>query len=187
MFVLLLVVSILAALLWHSNRSMLPLPPGPRGNLFSGIRSQLPKSEPWKTYAAWGARYGGELSPSHRGTVFVPHLPGPILCYRIYNRLTFVLNTHDAVHELLERRAAIYSGRPVSWMFQVICGRAHAVFNISGLHPRHKIYRRLLQGGLSAQAVKEYWSVIEDEADILIDGLRETPRLFEQHIRRWEI
>ncbi|KAJ7936986.1 cytochrome P450 [Mycena leptocephala] len=167
MFVLLLVVSILAALLWHSNRSMLPLPPGPRGNLFSGIRSQLPKSEPWKTYAAWGTRYGG-----------------PILCYRIYNRLTFVLNTHDAVHELLERRAAIYSGRPVSWMFQVICGRAHAVFNISGLHPRHKIYRRLLQGGLSAQAVKKYGSVIEDEADVLINGLRETPRLFEQHIRR---
>ncbi|KAF8171032.1 cytochrome P450 [Mycena galopus ATCC 62051] len=145
-----------------ARRSVLPLPPGPLGRPFFGIQSRLLKSEPWKTYAAWG----------------------PILSFRIYNRLTFVLNNHTAVHELLERRPAIYSGRPMSWMFNVICGRGDAVFNISGLHPRHKIYRRLLQGGLNTQAVKEYSSILEDEMDILVRALGQMPAQFEQHIRR---
>jgi cytochrome P450 len=107
-----------------------------------------------------------------------------MLSFRVYNRRTFVLNTHTAVHDLLERRAAIYSGRPVSWMLNTICGRANTVFNISGVHPRHKIYRRLLQGGLSAQAVKDYSPILEDEVDVLVRGLSETPAQFEQHLRR---
>ncbi|KAJ7708621.1 cytochrome P450 [Mycena metata] len=142
------------------------LPPGPRGSFFAGVKSQLPNSEPWKTYAAWGARFGG-----------------PLLSFRVYNRLTIVLNSHTAVHELLERRAAIYSGRPVSWMFHVICGRGSAVFNTSA-NDRHKIYRRMLQRGLNSQAVKEYWPILEDEVDVLIRGLGETPDRFESHIRR---
>ncbi|KAJ7859776.1 cytochrome P450 [Mycena olivaceomarginata] len=156
-----------AALVWIWCHSFLGLPPGPLGRPISGIQSQLPKSEPWKTYAAWGARYGG-----------------PMLSFRVYNRRTFVLNTHTVVHNLLERRAAIYSGRPVSWMLNTICGRANTVFNISGVHPRHKIYRRLLQGGLSAQAVKDYSPILEDEVDVLVRGLSETPAQFEQHLRR---
>ncbi|KAF8143725.1 cytochrome P450 [Mycena galopus ATCC 62051] len=168
MFLVLLVSFLItAALAWTRQRSVLPLPPGPLGRPLFGIQSRLLKSEPWKTYGAWGKHYGG-----------------PILSFRIYNRLTFVLNKHTAVHELLERRAAIYSGRPMSWMFNVICGRGDAVFNISGLHPRHKIYRRLLQGGLNTQAVKEYSSILEDEMDILVRALGQTPAQFEQHIRR---
>ncbi|KAJ6500993.1 cytochrome P450 [Mycena vulgaris] len=125
-----------------------PLPPGPTGNLLTGIKAKLPRSEPWRTYAAWGAHYGS-----------------PLLSFRVYNRLTIVLNTHTAVHELLERRAGIYSGRPISWMFQVICGRANA-------------------RGLSANAVKGYSPILEDEVEILIRGLRDTPDHFEQHLRR---
>ncbi|KAJ6592884.1 cytochrome P450 [Mycena capillaripes] len=167
-FLLLVALLLTVAFSWIRHcSSSLPLPPGPRGRLFSGIQAQLPKLEPWKTYAAWGALYRGS-----------------ILCFRVYTRLTFVLNDHTAVDELLARRAATSSGRPVSWMFQVICGRARAVFNISGLHPRHKIYRRLLQGGLSAQAVKDCSNILEDETDILVRGLRETPAQFEHHIRR---
>ncbi|KAJ7117145.1 cytochrome P450 [Mycena epipterygia] len=170
MFLSFLLVSLSLALSlhwWRHQQRTLPLPPGPRGNLFTGIKSQLPKSEPWKTYAAWGTHYGG-----------------PIISFRVYNRLTVVLNTHTAVHDLLERRAAMYSGRPMSWMFQVICGRANTVFNISVVHPRHRIYRRLLQRGLSADAVKQYLPILEDEAHVLICGLRDAPQEYEQHIRR---
>ncbi|KAK7062271.1 cytochrome P450 [Favolaschia claudopus] len=156
------------ALLWLLRRSfLLPLPPGPRGHLFFGIPSTSLKTEPWKTYAGWGVQYGA-----------------PILCFRVYNRLTIILNNHTAAHDLLERRAAIYSGRPMSWMFHVICGRGPAVFNISGLDPRHAVYRRLLQSGLGAQAVKDYSPILEDEIGVLLRGLRETPAQFERHIRR---
>jgi cytochrome P450 len=67
-------------------------------------------------------------------------------------------------------------------MYHVICGRALTLFNISGLHPRHKIYRRILHSGLSAQGVQEYSHILEDEADILIQGLRETPTQFKNHL-----
>ncbi|KAJ6479873.1 cytochrome P450 [Mycena vulgaris] len=168
MLFLLLLCSSLVFVFWRRHRRpSLPLPPGPTGNLLTGIKAKLPRSEPWRTYAAWGAHYGS-----------------PLLSFRVYNRLTIVLNTHTAVHELLERRAGIYSGRPISWMFQVICGRANAVFNISADHPRHRIYRRLLQRGLSANAVKGYSPILEDEVEILIRGLRDTPDHFEQHLRR---
>ncbi|KAJ6617622.1 cytochrome P450 [Mycena sp. CBHHK59/15] len=167
---LLLCLSFTLVLVWHRIRSRhqaLPLPPGPRGGLFTGVKSQLPKSEPWKTYAAWGTQFGGT-----------------IVCFRVYNRLTCVLTTPAAVHDLLEKRAAIYSGRPMSWMFQAICGRAHAVFNVSSEHPRHRVYRRLLQSGLSANVVKSYWPILEEETEVLIRGLTETPEQYEKHIRR---
>lgn len=35
-----------------------PLPPGPTGKFFSGNVHQLPKSEPWRTYADWKEKYG---------------------------------------------------------------------------------------------------------------------------------
>ncbi|KAJ7723729.1 cytochrome P450 [Mycena maculata] len=156
------------ACLWPRTRpTNLPLPPGPRGKLFSGVKDQLPKSEPWKTYAQWGANYGG-----------------PILCFRVYNRLTVVLNTRAAVHDLFGSRADIYSGRPMSWMYGVICGRANSIFNIPASHPRHKIYRRLLQRGLGPEAVKTYAPNLEDEAGVLIRGMQHTPEQYEKHIRR---
>ncbi|KAJ6452419.1 cytochrome P450 [Mycena sanguinolenta] len=165
LFLLLLALILISMLLWTRHR-LFPLPPGPLGRPFFGIQFKDLKAEPWKTYASWSLRYG------------------QILSFRIYNRLTIVLNKHTDVHELLERRAAIYSGRPMSWMFHVICGRGQAVFNISGLHPRHKIYRRYLQGGLNTQAVKEYSSILEGQVDVLVRGLRETPAQFEQHVQR---
>ncbi|KAJ6609810.1 cytochrome P450 [Mycena sp. CBHHK59/15] len=187
---LLLCLSFTLVLVWHRIRSRhqaLPLPPGPRGGLFTGVKSQLPKSEPWKTYAAWGTQFGGE----HESHLLLNHVdaaelntPGTIVCFRVYNRLTCVLTTPAAVHDLLEKRAAIYSGRPMSWMFQAICGRAHAVFNVSSEHPRHRVYRRLLQSGLSANVVKSYWPILEEETEVLIRGLTETPEQYEKHIRR---
>jgi cytochrome P450 len=109
---------------------------------------------------------------------------GPILSFRVYNGLTVVLNTHTAVTDLLERRAAIYSGRPVSWMFGVICGRANAVFNISAIHPRHRIYRRLLQRGLNKDAVKQYFPILEKEVDVMISCFRDAPAEWGKHLRR---
>ncbi|KAJ7464867.1 cytochrome P450 [Mycena galericulata] len=158
---------LICALLLKRRQSTLPLPPGPRGSIIAGVKADLPKSEPWKTYAKWGELYGG-----------------PILSFRVHNRVTIVLNTRAAVHDLLETRAAIYSGRPISWMYQVICGRANSVFNIPASHPRHNIYRRILQSGLGADAVKTYWPILEEEAGVLIRGLIDTPAQYEQHIRR---
>lgn len=52
-------VAVLAIVFFYSRRhSKLPLPPGPRPKLFTGNAHQLPKKEPWLTYAKWAESYG---------------------------------------------------------------------------------------------------------------------------------
>ncbi|KAF8958869.1 cytochrome P450 [Flammula alnicola] len=143
------------------------LPPGPRGNFFSGVRSLLPTTEPWKTYAEWSKQF-----------------ENPVISFRVYNRIIIVLNDVKSIHTLLDQRAHIYSDRPFSWMFNVICGRGKAIFNISSLDPRHRIYRRLLQAGLGERATKEHWQTMRDETKILLEGFMSSPADWQQHIRR---
>ncbi|RDB27129.1 O-methylsterigmatocystin oxidoreductase [Hypsizygus marmoreus] len=145
----------------------LPLPPGPRGSLFSGVKPFISSLEPWRTYAAWAEEF-----------------QSPIISFRVYNQRIIVLNDATAVHDLLEKRANIYSDRPKSSMYQDICDRKKAVFNISSLDPRHKLYRKLLQTGLSARATQSFWPLIQDEVNVLLDGFEKSPEKYEKHIRR---
>jgi cytochrome P450 len=106
-----------------------------------------------------------------------------IISFRVYNRRIIVLNSATAVHELLEQRAATYSDRPKSWMFQEICGRKKAVFNISSSDARHKLYRKFMHASLNAHASRNYWPLLQFEAGRLLDALASSPDKYEQHIR----
>lgn len=109
---------------------------------------------------------------------------GPIISFWVYNRRTIVLNDHKTVRELLERRANIYSDRPKSWMYHELCNRGKSVFNISSLDSRHGKYRRLLRNELSGRAIREYHSLLEDQADVFVQSLTNEPQAFQQHLRR---
>ena len=43
------------------KRKALPFPPGPKGKLVSGNVHQLPRTEPYKAYKEWSARFGQSL------------------------------------------------------------------------------------------------------------------------------
>ena len=103
----------------------------------------------------------------------------------MYNRVIIVLNDVKSIRTLLAQRAQIYSDRPMSWMYNVICARGQSVFNISASNARHKIYRRLLQWGLGKQATKQAFETMIREMEILLDGLTEEPGQWRQHIRRY--
>ena len=54
-----LVLAVLLADCIHKQRTYGRLPPGPpTSSWIGGNVKQLPKSEPWKTYAIWGSLYG---------------------------------------------------------------------------------------------------------------------------------
>lgn len=108
-----------------------------------------------------------------------------MISFRVYNRRTVVLNSRKAVHDLLDRRAALYSDRPKTLMYNVLCGRGQSVFNVSSLGQRHQTYRKLLQSGLGQQATLQYWPVLEQELYTLLDGLAESPKDYEWHFRRY--
>ncbi|KAJ3506940.1 hypothetical protein NLJ89_g6580 [Agrocybe chaxingu] len=149
------------------KRSRQHLPPGPQGSYLYGVKNQLPPAEPWKTYAKWSETYRS-----------------PIISFRVYNRTIVVLNDIESIHTLLDQRAQIYSERPMSWMYNVICGRGKSVFNIPASNPRHRIYRRMLQAGLGQRATKEAWDILREEAEVLVAGLAKQPEDWIQHIRR---
>ncbi|KAF5380073.1 hypothetical protein D9615_006264 [Tricholomella constricta] len=157
----------LGAYLFFRTLGGLPLPPGPRGYFFLGVKHLLRTSERWKLYHAWAQ----ELESS-------------IISFRVYNRQIIVLNDVTAVHDLLEKRANLYSDRPQSWMYHEVCDRKKSIFNISSLDPRHKQYRRLLKTSLNVRATQGLWPLIQAELDTLLDGFSDSPRKYEKHIRR---
>ncbi|KAG7441817.1 cytochrome P450 [Guyanagaster necrorhizus] len=145
----------------------LSLPPGPRGSFFLGVKNRLASSAPWKQYAQWASHYGSS-----------------VISFLIYNRRVIVLNDSKSVHDLLDKRANIYSDRPKAWMYHEICARGKSVFNISSLDSRHKQYRRLLQEGVGAMATLQYSSLLDAMADMMVEGFIDSPEKYVHHLRR---
>jgi hypothetical protein len=71
-----------------------PLPPGPKPVPLLGNLHQLPKSLQWLHLYHWSKKYGPVMHLSMGGQPLV------------------ILSTHQAAHDLLNRRSARYSDRP---------------------------------------------------------------------------
>ncbi|KAF9000230.1 cytochrome P450 [Cyathus striatus] len=153
--------------LWSRSFGKYPLPPGPpRRFLVGNTVGQLPgKNQPWAAYASWSKAYG------------------PIIHTRVFNQTTIFLNSAKVVLDLLESRSALYSDRPRQVLTGDIAGNSLGVFSISFLHPRFKIYRKLLNSGLSPRAAISYRTIQQQEARILLKNLLDKPEDFTAHIR----
>ncbi|KAG1887782.1 cytochrome P450 [Suillus subluteus] len=73
----------------------LPLPPGPRPLPILGNALQLDTKRPWLTYTAWGKMYGKVIHSRILGIEFI------------------IINSETIARELLDKRSANYSTRPV--------------------------------------------------------------------------
>ncbi|KZT20213.1 cytochrome P450 [Neolentinus lepideus HHB14362 ss-1] len=144
----------------------IPVPPGPRSWRFSGVVHLISKHHPWISFARWSEKYG------------------PIMSFRVYNQTIVVLNSAKAIHDLLDKRAALYSDRPRSWMLHDLCGRRDTVFNIPATNGRHRKYRSLIQTGLNQRATLSYAPVLEKELAVLLQRLKNAPESYQEHIRR---
>lgn len=78
----------------RSNPKRLPYPPGPKALPIIGNTLDLPSSYYWMTYADWAKKYGDVVHVQAFGNHFV------------------ILNSAEAVDDLLEKKSAIYSDRP---------------------------------------------------------------------------
>ncbi|KAG2368438.1 cytochrome P450 [Suillus spraguei] len=157
--IIILFVAALAAAFFYSRRQsrLLPLPPGPSPNFFTGNLHQLPKNEPWVMYPAWTEIYG------------------PIFSFRVPNRQFIVLNTLQSATELLDSRATTYSDRPKIWMYTELARRNLLPFHISFTHPYFKTYRTILKASLSARTIQSYQSLQKNNLN---------PEHFIDHIKR---
>ncbi|KAG2337220.1 cytochrome P450 [Suillus weaverae] len=90
------IIALVVALgLTRRRRYPLSLPPGPRSLPFFGNALNLDTDRPWLTYTAWGKTYG---------KIIYSHILGIDL---------IIINSETTARELLDKRSAIYSDRPV--------------------------------------------------------------------------
>jgi hypothetical protein len=114
--ILVLVFSLAAfsAIYDYQRRRGLPYPPGPRPLPLIGNLLDIPKEFSWLTYSQLSNKHGmicfASGEPLTEGIIA---LAGDILSFRIFGRVIVVLNSVKTSRDLLERRADIYSDRPV--------------------------------------------------------------------------
>ncbi|OAX38699.1 cytochrome P450 [Rhizopogon vinicolor AM-OR11-026] len=132
----------------------LPLPPGPRPLPFLGNALQLDTKRPWLTYTAWGKTYGNLIYSNVLGIDMI------------------IINSETVARELLGKRSAIYSDRPVIRTNELI----GVDFN-TGLLPygetlqqHRKIYHQVLR----AEACVSYKEMYSRQANQLVINLLNT-------------
>jgi len=97
--------------------SSLPLPPGPKGWPIIGNALDMPTEYEWKTYHEWCKKFGAfcfwfaiilDTDNALKGTDIL-HVP-------VLGTNIIVLDTTEAVMELMERRSSIYSDRYIHFL-----------------------------------------------------------------------
>ncbi|THH19618.1 hypothetical protein EW146_g1584 [Bondarzewia mesenterica] len=113
-----------------------PSPPGPNSLPFFGNVLSLPSSKPWETYASWSHEHKSDL-----------------ISVRTFGQLSVIVNTLEAAKELLERRSAVYSDRPLLSMVEL--QMAHGTKDIPSALSHKGIYNiSAPAGGVRERSVK---------------------------------
>ncbi|KAI0057801.1 cytochrome P450 [Artomyces pyxidatus] len=162
------------------KRKGLRYPPGPFplpivGNLFD-----IPSERSWLVYTEWGKTYGDITSAQVFGHVLV------------------VLNSAKAARDLLEKRAAIYSGRPAIPFFDLQVISPHLYISVaeqnhrmrwnpwfvlsSPITPMWRLRRKMLDRGLRPSAAVQFRPMQKEKVHDFLKHLLSQPQNFRHHI-----
>ncbi|KAI0056372.1 cytochrome P450 [Artomyces pyxidatus] len=138
-------------------------PPGPAGIPFIGNVLDMPKRNIARSLAYWSQQYG------------------PVMYMRTFGRQFVILNSHEAVKALFEKRSGRYCDRPRLVMVNELVGRKTMLFTNYG--PLYKQYRRLLTTFTPGSQASRYWQIQEAGAYRLAASVAASPREFREHIK----
>ncbi|KAL0960673.1 hypothetical protein HGRIS_005702 [Hohenbuehelia grisea] len=155
-------------LVWiYTRKSSLKRPPGPSVSWFSLLsrRVEMPRSFPWLTYAKWQEVYGD--------MIFLGVVRNPIL----------VLNSSASAQDLLEKRSAIYSSRPVRTMQAELMGFS---FLFSGLpyDSWYKQHRNMFHKYFQSKVVSNYHHIQLKHTHTLLRNLLHDCSQLDHFVRR---
>ncbi|KAF8989955.1 cytochrome P450 [Cyathus striatus] len=162
----------------HRNRNHKKLPPGPPGIPILGNVLQLPERN-WLTFTKWKEVYGNFFNYQ---LVLYLRVLGPIVYLNLAGQPVVVLGSAEVATELLDRRAMIYSGRPISVVVDILTGGLMFAFYQYG--ESWKRIRKAVHKALSNNVAKKYHPFQESESVLLVSQLLATPTDFRDHLHR---
>ncbi|PBK63903.1 cytochrome P450 [Armillaria solidipes] len=142
----------------------LPLPPGPPGKPLVGNLLDIPTQYPWIRFTEWKKRFGD------------------IVYVEAVGRGILVLNTMEAVVDLLSEKANIYSDRPNLVMAGDMMGLNNSIPMLP-YGPIFKQHRKLCHMSLSSESVKQYHNIQEDATAMYLSSILDTPSSFVKQLR----
>ncbi|KAK1765113.1 cytochrome P450 [Phialemonium atrogriseum] len=137
------------------RRSPHPLPPGPKPAPLIGNIHQLPKRLQWLHLYHWSKKYG------------------PVMHLSMGGQPLIILSTHQAAHDLLNRRSARYSDRPRLVMAgELVTKNMHML--IRPYDERYKLHQRMEAPLLNLRSASSYRPLQDMESkQLLFDVLGE--------------
>ncbi|KAJ8086070.1 hypothetical protein PM082_004889 [Marasmius tenuissimus] len=146
------------------NRSRKNLPPGPPKKPLIGNLFDIPRLSPWYTFSDWKRRYGNIVSVEALGRGIV------------------VLNSIEAVEDLLVNRAMSFSDRPTFVMIGELIGLDNSL-PLLPYDTALKKQRKLCHAALSIEAVRKYHDIQQDASVLFLYSILEKPSQFMDQLR----
>ncbi|GJE96529.1 cytochrome P450 [Phanerochaete sordida] len=140
-------------------------PPGPKGLPVLGNIFDVPVDYPWIGFRAHGKQLGSD-----------------VVHYEVPGMYLVVLNSLDAVGDLLEKQSNVYSDRPHSVMLEELSGWDRSWGQLDH-GERWKEHRRLFDQSFRPAAVAQYHAKQARAARRLVRFLMDAPERFVEHIR----
>ncbi|TFL03965.1 cytochrome P450 [Pterulicium gracile] len=159
------VLAVAAIFLPMLRRKRKKYPPGPAGLPIIGNMFDMPSQFQWITFANWSKDYGS-----------------PVVHARIFGQSVVVLNSHQSVNDLLEKRSSLYSDRPRSIMFQEIMALGTWSLPFMGYGPAWRIQRQMFHSSFHPNTVSSYRPVSTECTRKFLRQLHESPEKFRDHI-----
>ncbi|KAJ3995887.1 cytochrome P450 [Lentinula boryana] len=140
----------------RGSRKNLPLPPGPKKLPLLGNSLDMPSTFHWITFSKWGDQFNSDIL--HLKVAGVDYI---------------ILNSYEAITDLLDKRSSIYSSRPHVTMLQDLWDRDLLLLPYG---EDFKAHRRLFQQGEYRESSGR---TLNPGADLLL----ETPDEWLAHIK----
>ncbi|KAF2177781.1 cytochrome P450 [Zopfia rhizophila CBS 207.26] len=165
------VVAFIVILFWQLSkigRRPKDYPPGPPTLPLLGNLHQIPDQKRHLQFEKWAREYG------------------PIFSLMLGTKAMIVLNSDQAIKDLVDKRGAIYSSRPDAYIAQdILSGGLRVLFMPNSPTGVWKMVRKFLHQILSVSAARTYVPYQDLENKAMLLGVLENPNNFIEHLRRY--
>ena len=162
------------------------LPPGPSKLPILENLLDMPTSHEWITFAEWGKKWGMELSCRISPSLQLPidFSVGPMTTVSVFGQPIIVVNSSKTAVDLMDKKSAIYSDRPVMPMGGELVGWKDTLVLVP-YGDRFRNYRKFFHQVIgSNSSVSLYYPTEELETHRFLKSVLKAPDDLVAHIRQ---